>query len=71
MELSHTQNITTGWACLLDEAQRTKLHEATLRRAIRDGKLRHARVGGRRAIRLKPEWTDEWLMRQSTPIEAV
>jgi len=67
---SATQQNGTTWARLSDEAQRVQLHIQTLRRACRTGKLRHARVGGRRSIRLKPEWTDAWLLEESTPVEA-
>ena len=41
----------------------------TIWRACRDGKLRHARVGGRREIRLRREFIDQWLESTITPIE--
>ena len=40
----------------------------TIFRACRSGALRHARVGGKRAIRLRVEWIDEWLERDAAPV---
>jgi excisionase family DNA binding protein len=61
---------STRWLRLDEAAQIAKVSTATLRREIRRGRLRHARVGGRRAIRLRPEWLDLWLEQATTPIEA-
>ncbi len=61
--------VPAEWRTVDQEAARTHLHPATLRRAINTGKLRHARVSGRQAIRLKPEWTDRWLLETTTPTE--
>ena len=57
------------WLTLEQGAARARVHVATLRREIQRGRLRHARVGGRKAIRLRPEWLDAWLEASSTPVE--
>ena len=57
------------WLTLRESGAEAKLHEATLRREIRAGRLRAARVGGRRSIRIRRSWLHAWLEASSTPVE--
>jgi excisionase family DNA binding protein len=58
------------WLNLQQAAVRVGCNEATLRRLIRGGLLRHARIGlGRKHIRLKASWVDACLEGCAAPIE--
>jgi excisionase family DNA binding protein len=57
----HVPPKVSPWLTLSEAAARTQCHGATLRREVRAGRLRAVRVGGRKALRLRPEWIDEWL----------
>ena len=60
------------WLTLQECADRAHCHEATLRRLIKAGLLRHARVGaGRKHIRVRASWLDAALEACATPQEAV
>ena len=56
------------WLRLNEAADRLKVHSATLRRAIRRGDLRAARVSGRKAIRIRASWADAYL-EDTAPVE--
>jgi excisionase family DNA binding protein len=50
-----------AWLTVSDAAQHANLSKDTIYTACERGDLRHARVGGRRSIRLRAEWIDAWL----------
>ena len=51
------------WLTVIEAAEYSGLSRDTIYTACERAELRHARVGGRRTIRLKPEWIDAWLER--------
>ena len=51
----------TPWRTAEEGAARAQVLIKQIYRAIDLGKLRAARVGGKRAIRLRDEWVDAWL----------
>jgi excisionase family DNA binding protein len=51
------------WLTVAEAAQYAGVSRDTIYTACERREVRQVRVGGRRAIRLKPEWIDAWLER--------
>src|SRR5262245_29399933 len=49
------------WLKVAEAAEYAGVSRDTIYTACERRSLRHTRVGGRRSIRFKPEWIDEWL----------
>ena len=56
------------WLTVVEAAVYAGLCRDTIYTACEVGALRHVRVGGRRAIRLRPDWIDEWLERHTRQV---
>ena len=53
------------WLTVAEGAEYAGISRDTVYTACERRELRHVRIGGRRAIRLKPEWIDGWLERHA------
>lgn len=49
------------WLTVADAAHHAGVSKDTIYTACERGELRHVRIGGRRAIRLRATWIDDWL----------
>ena len=58
------------WLTVTEGAEYSGVSRDTIYTACERREMRHARVCGRRAIRLKPEWIDEWLERHAQGAQA-
>ena len=56
---------STPWLTVREAARYASLSIDTIYTACERGELRHARVSGRRTIRLRTEWIDAWLERHT------
>ena len=63
-----TTTISEAWWTRRDAALYAHVSEATIGREVRAGRLRSVRVGGRRTLRFRRDWIDEWLS-ASLPVE--
>jgi excisionase family DNA binding protein len=59
----------TPWRTVSQGATRALVGPRTIYNEVRAGRLRAARVGGRRELRFKDEWIDAWLEQTSEPLE--
>lgn len=58
--------IASPWLTVHEAAPYARCGVKVLYRAVRNGRLRAARLGGRRELRLRREWIDLWLEEQPT-----
>jgi len=56
------------WLTVREAAGRAKCGERSIYYAARSGRLRAARLGGRRELRFLQEWVDAWLIETSVPV---
>lgn len=56
------------WLNATEAASRAKVGPKTIYRECGLGRLRHAKVGGRRELRFLAAWVDQWLEATSTPV---
>ena len=59
----------TPWRDAKAAAARALTSVKVIYREVDAGRLRAARVGGRRALRFRDEWVDQWLEDTATPKE--
>ena len=60
-EVATIPRVDRKWMRVAEAAKYADLSIDTIYTACERGELRHVRVGGRRSIRLRPEWLDIWL----------
>jgi excisionase family DNA binding protein len=56
------------WLTVAEGAEYAGVSRDTIYTACERREIHHVRVGGRRAIRLKPAWIDEWLERHACSV---
>jgi excisionase family DNA binding protein len=57
---------STPWRTVTEAAARAQTSERLIYREVKAGRLKAARVGGRRELRLRDEWIDAWLEATAT-----
>ena len=61
-------DVATPWLDLTESSTYAKRGKRSLRRAVNNGELRAARVGGRGQLLFRREWLDDWLEMQAKPV---
>jgi len=57
---------STPWITVGEAATRARCGIKLIYREVRSGRLKAVRIGGRRELRLLPEWIDQWLRTHDT-----
>ena len=59
---------TGEWLTVGEAAQHARCGKSLIYSEVQRGRLRAARLGGRRELRFLAEWVDAWLLATSTPV---
>jgi excisionase family DNA binding protein len=57
---------SSPWLTVTEAADRARCGPKLIYREVRAKRMKAARVGGRRELRLLSEWVDAWLLEQTT-----
>ena len=60
--------MSVEWLDVADAARHAKCGKALIYSEVKRGRLRAARLGGRRELRFLVDWIDAWLLATSTPV---
>ena len=63
-----TETATKAWLNVHEAATHANVCRDTIYDACERGELQHVRVSGRRAIRMRAEWIDDWLAQYTTTV---
>jgi excisionase family DNA binding protein len=61
--------LLTVWFTVLQAAAAAQVGKKTIYNAVKAGRLRAARIGGGRNLRIHKDWISDWLTASSTPVE--
>ena len=64
-------NPESPWLTVTEACTVAKCGPKLLYREVKAGRLRAARIGDRRDIRIHREWIDQWLAASAEPVEIV
>lgn len=64
-----TANSASPWLTVEQAADRAQVSKRTIYNEVKAGRLRAARIGGRRELRFRAEFVDHWLDQSSMPQE--
>lgn len=59
----------TDWLTVRQARHIAQVGVKTIYREVRSGRLRAAKIGNRRDIRIHRSWINEWLERSAKPVE--
>jgi excisionase family DNA binding protein len=67
--MEQKQETLPVWLTVDQAAERAQVGSRMIYSAARSGRLRVARLGGRRVLRFRPEWVDSYIESCTEPIE--
>jgi excisionase family DNA binding protein len=62
---SRNDTARSPWLTVEEAGDRARCGVKTIYREVRAGRLKAARIGGRRELRLLSGWVDEWLLQSA------